>query len=181
MSFEQAPTEVTFQGLGSYTEVDNNTDGILVRLTAAASEFYTHFLVISQSIRYGSNISFLSAILDGFKEVVSAAFLVLSLSVLRLCPQHAIVDELAPEVGVGYAIKFTPDAAKALIAKYGAPDTTVTQAAVNEAVSEVLGKGLNRVDPGGQYRSPKLALSLIHQANVVLVLPFDPRTFTFTM
>lgn len=95
--------------------------------------------------------------------------------------QSGVINKLAPEIGIGYIVKFTAEAAKALVSKYGAPHTTVTEAAVNDAVAGALKKGLRRVNPGGKYRSDKLTLSLVHQANVVLVLPADKATSTFTV
>ena len=60
-------------------------------------------------------------------------------------------------------------------------DTTITQAVRDQAIQEALGKGLRRVDANGRYKSEKLTLSLVHQANVALILPPDEAAKEFTM
>ena len=55
-------------------------------------------------------------------------------------------------------------------------DLTITQAVGDQMIDEALSKDLRRVNASGGYKSEKLTLSLVHQANVVLVMPADEVT-----
>ena len=60
-------------------------------------------------------------------------------------------------------------------------DTTITQAVASEAIEEAHSKGLRQVNASGTYKSEKLTLSLVHQANVALFMPVDESNHTFTL
>lgn len=74
--------EISIEGipLGSYTEVINNTAGVLVSHPSQTQPIIKSHGKSIQCIRYGANTGILGAVIEGFKQVVRIFFELISQS-----------------------------------------------------------------------------------------------------